>query len=231
MRDIDFVEGEIYHIFTRGVEKRTIFEDDFERYRFAALLFYLNDISGRPARVDRKIGENSVLTNLDNEPVVEILAWCLMPNHFHLLLKEITNGGISAFMHRLQVSHALYFNIKHKRSGPLFSGKFKAVHVSRDEQFTHVSRYIHLNPLELFDPMWKERGYVEDKLGAERFLREYKWSSLPEYLGIRDEFAPIVDRGPIMEYFDNNSEEYLKFITEWLEPSSNHIKELSFYDK
>ena len=234
MRDIDFVEGEIYHIFTRGVEKRTIFEDDFEKDRFTALLFYLNDISGRPARVDRKVGKNSVINNLDNDPddpVVGVLAWCLMPNHFHLLVKEITDGGISTFMHRLQVSHALYFNTKHKRSGPLFSGKFKAVHMSRDEQFTHVSRYIHLNPLGLFDPLWKERGYIEDKVGAEKFLRDYKWSSLPEYLGTREEFAPIIEKGPVIEHFDNNSEDYWKFISEWLEPSSNHLKELSFYDK
>ncbi|QQG46629.1 MAG: transposase [Candidatus Niyogibacteria bacterium] len=214
MRDIDFVEGEIYHIFTRGVEKRTIFEDDFDRRRFATILFYLNDASGKPARQM----QNSVptLTDSDKEPMVEILSWCFMPNHFHLLVKELKEGGISAFLHRLQVSHALYFNTKYKRSGPLFSGKFKAVHIGGDKHFTHVSRYIHLNPLELFDPMWKERGYVEDKVGAEKFLKEYKWSSLPDYLEQGTKFASLIDKSMVMEYFDNSVEDYWKFISEWI---------------
>ena len=138
-----------------------------------------------------------------------------MKNNFNLLVKELGESNISIFMHRLETSHALYFNTKYKRSGPLFSGRFKAVHVENDIQYTHTSRYIHLNTLKIFDPMWKERGYVEDKVGAEKFLRDYKWSSLPEYLETREEFAPIIEKGPVIECFDNNSEEYWKFLTDW----------------
>ena len=118
-------------------------------------------------------------------------------------------------MQRLLTSHAKYYNTVYERVGSLFGGRFKAVHVSSDEQYTHTSRYIHINSLELFDPQWKERGHVEDEAGAEQFLKNYRWSSLPEYLGIRDEFAPIIDKGPVMEHFDNSSDEYFKFLMNW----------------
>ena len=149
-------------------------------------------------------------------------AWSLMPTHPHLLLKQLKENGISIFIQRLLTSHAKYYNTVYGRVGALFGGRFKAVHIEDDVQHTHTSRYIHLNPPELFEPTWKERGYVEDKVGAEKFLKEYKWSSLPEYLGIRNEFAPIVDKKLIMECFDDNIEDYWKFITDWTKSGFVH---------
>ena len=183
-------------------------------------MLFFNDSDAGEVRLNRFLSNRVGYLVSDNaqnrDKYVEILAWCLMPNHFHLLVKVLKKGGLSIFMQKLQESHSKYFNEAYERKGVLFGGPFGAVHVSTDEQFTHVSRYIHLNPLEIFDISWKERVYVEDKLGAERFLKEYKWSSLPDYLGHETDFALIVDRGPVMEYFESKGEEYWKFLKEWI---------------
>lgn len=229
-RNISLTTGEIYHVFNRGVEKRNIFSRDIDYTRFLVVLALVNRESSRRLHLERifkKYGQHSELSKmLELEGVskgghlAEILAWCLMPNHFHLLLRQTKDDGISILFHRLQNSHSHYYNEVYKRTGALFGGPFKAVHVDMDQQFTHNSRYLHLNPLELFDPQWKERGYVEDKEGAIKFLKGYKWSSLAEYLGTRQKFAPLIDKTPVMEYFNNNSEEYWKFLMEWIESES-----------
>jgi len=102
------------------------------------------------------------------EQIVDIVSYCLMPNHFHFLLKQNEDNGIMNFIRKSTNSYAKYFNIKRKRKGPLFEGKFKAVRVESNEQLLHLTRYIHLNPLI---------GYVTDNLNI------YRWSSYPEYLG------------------------------------------------
>lgn len=231
------VNDEIYHVFTRGVDKRDIFNRDIDYLRFLLIMYLVNDVPLGQLHLGRLFENNSgqspALSSFskegdDREKLVEIMAWALMSNHPHLLLKQLKENGISIFMHRLLTSHAKYYNKVYDRVGSLFGGRFKAVHINKDEQFTHVSRYIHLNPLEFFDPTWKERGYVEDKVGAEKFLKEYRWSSLPDYLGYETDFAPIVDKGPIMDHFDNNSEDYWKFIMDWTKPGFVHQ---GMYDK
>ncbi|MBI4114442.1 MAG: transposase [Candidatus Niyogibacteria bacterium] len=139
-----------------------------------------------------------------------------MPNHFHMMMRQLQENGVSIFLQRLQMSHSKYFNKVYKRVGVLFGGRFKAVHIGDDEQFTHVSRYIHLNPLELFDPQWKGRGYVVDKEEAMKFLKAYTWSSMPDYLGNITQFSSLIDKKPIMEYFDNNPAQYLTFLQDWI---------------
>ena len=231
-RKIQLVEGEIYHIFTRGVEKRAIFSKDEDYQRFLLMMYLVNDASSGKLHIDRllqsKSGPSRTWTKLieeadERDKLVEIQAWSLMSTHPHLLLKQLQENGISIFMQRLLTSHAKYYNTVYGRVGALFGGRFKSVHITDDVQHAHTSRYIHINSLTLLDPMWKERGYIEDKLGAEKFLKEYRWSSLPEYLGIRDEFAPIIDKGPIMECFENKSEEYWKFITDWTKSDFVHL--------
>jgi len=105
---------------------------------------------------------------------VEIIAYCMMPNHFHLLLKQITNDGISQFMKNVCISYSKYFNVKNKRVGPLFQGQFKAVYIETTEQLLHVSRYIHLNPLV---------GFLSKNLD------DYLWSSFHEYMGTKKGFC------------------------------------------
>lgn len=99
--------------------------------------------------------------------IVAFNAYCLMPNHFHFLLKQERDGGISEFISKLINSYTKYFNTKYKRVGPLLQGQFKAVHIDSDEQLLHVNRYIHLNPSVAY---------------LVKMLRDYRWSSYPEYL-------------------------------------------------
>jgi len=144
MRKVRFGIGEFYHIYNCGVDKRSVFleTEDFERF--------LQSI--REFNSQRPIGslfENSFRdkTKLGNRvaKLVDIVGYCLNPNHFHLILKQRLDGGVSEFMHRLGSGYTQYFNIKHKRSGSLFQGKFKAIHVDSNEYLLHLSAYVNLN--------------------------------------------------------------------------------------
>ena len=161
-----FAPGEIYITFTRGVEKRDVFLDDVDRKRFLDLLVhYLPENQPRSFSVARKLKLELSPTS-EGKGLVDLLCYCLMSNHFHLLIKENVEHGISRYMHRLLTGYAKYFNTKRERSGSLFTNPFKAVLVDGDEQFTHVSRYIHRNPVEA--------DIVTD-------LSAYQWSSLSQY--------------------------------------------------
>ncbi len=166
-RYLDFAPGEIYHIFTRGVEKRKIFLYDADRVRFLSLLVHcLPQGPIQSFSVAQKLHKPTEITDA-GEGLVDILSYCLMNNHFHLLLKENIDRGISLYMHRVLTSYAMYFNRRSDRSGALFVRPFKAVLVDADEQFLHVTRYIHLNPFAAH--------LVKDPFA-------YQWSSLNEYI-------------------------------------------------
>lgn len=154
-RNVLFAEGEYYHVYNRGVEKRDIALDEKDRQRFIDGLRYFNAFepigsiyelnrslkSQRPARA--RTGKPRVTKN---KHLVDIVAYCLNPNHYHLLLRQNVKDGVSKFLQRLAGGYTMYFNERHKRSGALFQGKFKAVHIATNEQLLHVSAYINLNP-------------------------------------------------------------------------------------
>lgn len=166
-RQIPLVAGQVYHIFNRGVEKRIIFTDRRERIRFLESIKYYQQINPQIKFSQATPNERE---DTSDEKLVELLSYCLMPNHFHLLLKQLQENGISTFIRRLIDSYTRYFNTKNERVGPLFQGPFKAVRIESDEQLIHVTRYIHLNPLV---------GYlVKD-------LRNFEWSSYLDYIGAR----------------------------------------------
>ena len=143
-----------------------------------------------------------------------------MPNHFHLLLKQLKNNGISTLVANFQNSYTRYFNLKNKRVGPLFQGAFKAVRVETDEQFLHVSRYIHLNP------------YSSLVVKSLEELQRYPWSSLPEYLNPKKHKNKISFPKEILDFFDDNLHDYQKFIYNQAEYQKNleTIKHLIFDD-
>lgn len=166
-RYIDFAPGEIYHIFTRGVEKRKIFLHDTDRVRFTSLLLHCLPQGQIQSFATAKKLKQKIEITPSGKGLVDILCYCLMGNHIHLLLQENIEHGISIYMQRLLTSYAKYFNIKYERSGSLFVHPFKAVIVDEDEQFLHVTRYIHLNPF------------------AAHMIRDsfsYSWSSLSQYM-------------------------------------------------
>ncbi|MGH7141106.1 MAG: transposase [Minisyncoccia bacterium] len=111
---------------------------------------------------------------------MQVGAYCLMPNHFHLLLQEKATVGITTFMHKVATAYTMYFNIKRDRVGGLFLKPFRSRHVAEEYYFRHVAQYIHLNPVELFEPGWKE-GRVKHYEDVENQLKRYTYSSLPDY--------------------------------------------------
>lgn len=115
-----------------------------------------------------------------------------MPNHYHLLLRQEADHGIPRFMQKLGTAYTMYFNVKNKRVGPLFQGRYKAVHIGDEPYLLHLSRYIHINPLDLEYPKWKEKG-VGSPMKARKFLEAYPWSSYRDYLGYNT-YPDILDR-------------------------------------
>lgn len=172
---------------------------DYERfllclkyYRFQTPPVKLSKLLQMPQE-DRE----GILANLvsENHKIIELVAFCLMPNHFHLLLRQEMDQGISDFMQKITNSYTRYFNTKHKRVGPVFQGAFKAVHVETDGQLLHLSRYIHLNPLVSF--------IVRDQ----DFL-SYPWSSLNQYLEGDNNY---LDSQSILNNF-SDPQGYLEFV-------------------
>lgn len=197
-----FANDEIYHIFNRGVEKRPTFMDKRELdrgiktldfYRFANLPLKLSKFLVLPESERVKLTQEMYRKY---KKLVEIICYCLMPNHFHFLVKQIKKNGVSTFAANFTNSYTKYFNTKHERVGPLFQGLFKAVRVESDEQLIHVSRYMHLNPVSSF-------------LIKPKQLEDYPWSSYPEYLDISHN--KIADREIVLDMFASK-EAYKQFV-------------------
>ncbi len=170
------VNNEFYHLFNRGVNKQEIFtiKSDYKRAKIYLELYKYNyDKHLRYSKL-RVLPNDEIMrrfTAMKNSPrSVDIISYCLMPNHFHLLLRQNTDNGISRFLSNFQNSYARFYNTKYKRIGPLWQGAFKAVHIGSDRQLLHVSRYIHLNP------------YSSALVKGIETLLDYQWSSFPEYV-------------------------------------------------
>jgi putative transposase len=211
-RRIIFSEGEYYHVYNRGVEKRDIFLNQTDNERFLRLLFLAN--GDRPFKY-REI-QDLPLSKVDRgEPLVAIGAYCLMTNHFHVLVKEIREGGLSRFMEKLTTGYSKYFNKKYDRVGPLFQSRFKAEHVGRDEYLKYLYAYIHLNPIKFISPEWKERGILD--IGkAKKHLQSYRYSSYVDHSGIKRAEGLILLNKEFPEYFVEDHE-FEDFVKDWLE--------------
>lgn len=169
----DYEAGAYYHIYNRGVEKRTIFQDDKDYKTFLSFLkFYLTDpiLQGLSSQ-DKPISPSKQLRNYSND--ISLIAYCLMPNHFHLFLRQNDDYSMGNFMSSLSTKYVRYFNTRHKRVGHLFQDRYKAVKIENEYQWIHLSKYIHRNPIELLS--------CQD---CPRRLLEYKYSSYPNYLGL-----------------------------------------------
>jgi len=193
--------NEIYHAYNRGVEKRPIFVIRKDYLRFITLANYYR-FANCPIKFShfKQLSaeeRNNILARLDKESkkLVDIIAFCLMPNHVHFLLKQLIDNGISKFMAKITSAFSHYFNVRHERVGHLFQGNFGAVRIENDEQFMHVSRYIHLNPVTSY--LIK----IED-------IDDYDYSSFPEYIGRESGFCNTKE---ILSYF-KNQDDYKKFV-------------------
>lgn len=230
MRKTIFVNNHFYHIYNRGVDKRDIFTDENDYFRFTHYLYELNNLNsssnlGRNFQRQIEGGRTSFrdFSKRKRELLVNILCFCLMPNHIHLILEQIREGGISKFMQKLGTAHTMYFNSKNKRTGVLFQGPFKSLLIINDEYLIHLSRYIHLNPLELIDPQWKEKE-IENWQKINEFLERFRWSSFPDYMDKRN-FPSVTNREFIFRYFGERRK-YKKFVNEWLAKDLETLREL-----
>jgi putative transposase len=203
---IPLVNGEFYHVYNRGVAKRPTFlnKRDYEQtlltiiyYRFFNTPMKLSRL--KELSIDER--ENLLIKmEASSKPLIKIVSYVLMPNHFHFLLYQATDGGISKFLSTFANSYTKYFNTKYERVGPLFQGLFKSVRIEGDEQLLHVSRYIHLNPVISY--VIKESDLVS-----------YRWSSLPAFLKKESSF---VWTDPILENFSSPME-YKKFVLDQID--------------
>lgn len=220
MERIPFEAGAYYHIYNRGTEKRDIFLSDRDYRRFIHCLYVCNDT----LPVDKLRGDDQLAGNTPNsggstsaiekvEKLVDIVAYALMPNHFHLLICPKTDTSLSKFMQKVVTGYTMYFNQKHKRSGALLQGRFKSKEVANEQYLPILARYIHLNPIDLFryDSRKKRSLLATHK----DFLRNYRWSSYPDYIGVKN-FPSILSPGLFWEIFQD-MDEHKEFIFEALE--------------
>lgn len=212
-RNVDIAPDEFYHIYNRGTEKRDTFLDERDYERFLGLLYTCN--GSKP--VDLKLQGSTLYEFLEAERgdvLADVTAYVLMPNHFHLLMRSKKEGDVSKFMQKLATGYTMYFNTKYERTGALFQGRFKAKHVHTDEYLASVISYIHLNPVKLIDPLWKEQG-VSDKKKAEVFLSQYRWSSYRDFLEINRPEKVILQKDALPEYW-HGPKSFESFVTSWL---------------
>lgn len=183
-RKIKFAKNELYHLFSRGVEKRKIFLDTNDHERFLALMYILNQKDHFHVSNFLNRGQKNILDLYEQKrslPLVSILAYSLMPNHIHIVTQEITEGGISNFMQKLLTAYSMYFNKKYTRSGPLFVRPFRSEHIGDSSYFKYIFDYVHLNCLDLYSHRWKELKLKNLKV-ANKFLCDYRYSSYQDFL-------------------------------------------------
>ncbi len=209
------MQGEFYHVYNRGNSKQKIFHDTQDYYYFIDLLYVANtDQNLNLCNLKRSKGFNMYKIDRKNN-LVDIGAYCIMPNHFHILIKEKTdNKGITKFIQKLSTAYAMYYNIKYSRTGSLFEGKFKSEHVDNDVYLKYLFSYIHLNPIKLIDKDWKKEG-IKNKTNATVFLHTYQYSSYLDFLGKNRVQNKIINIKPFPNYFPN-SKYFIKEIFDWI---------------
>ena len=192
-RSVPLVNGEFYHTYNRGNDKRNIFTQAWDYKRFQKTFYYYQFLGPKPSFSKFSKSELNLFRPDQNQKIVDIICYCLMSNHFHFLLKQLRDNGISTFLSQISNSYTKYFNTKYNRVGGLLQGTFKSVLVESDEQLIHTSRYIHLNPVV--------SGLTKD-------LNSYQWSSNPEYFGGKGIICSLKE---ILDFF-SSSKKYQEFV-------------------
>ncbi len=144
MRKTQLAEGEYYHIFNRGVDKREIFSDQLDRQRFFRSMDEFNTLDPIGSIYENFFRDRKE-KNKSKKKLVGFVSYCLNPNHYHFILKQLTENGIEKFMHRLGIGYTKYFNKRHERTGVLFQGAFKSIHINSNAYLFHLSAYVNLN--------------------------------------------------------------------------------------
>lgn len=201
-RPVVLANGEIYHVFNRSIAKTDIFSQRVNLRSAMAIVDYYRFVQRlRLSKFKALTPElkNNYLDSIETDkPLVEIYAFALMPNHYHFLLKQVQDRGITTFISNFQNSFAKVFNLKNDRNGALFQNAFKAKRIGDDEQFMHVSRYIHLNPVTAFLIEFKD-------------LATYEWTSFPVYSGTKE--IPFINSTVLLKML-GSKDKYIKFVSD-----------------
>lgn len=187
MRKEIFAENEYYHVYNRRVDRTDLFLNDADRTRFVHTLYVANNFQRIPQGFNllQMTPRESLMPR---SPLVEVAAACLMPNHYHLVIRPLETHSVSTFFHKVGVSYTKYFNKQYSRSGRLFESTFRAKHIARDAYAMYLTKYIHFNPTALYQD--DSRGGTREELIAK--LEQYPWSTFSDYLGGKSRFALLV---------------------------------------
>jgi len=220
-----------YHIYNRGTESRVIFQNQYDHERFLALIYICNNIE--PVRIENIVRSQpeqgltllkEVLKIERNKPLIDVCSYCLMPNHFHFILKEREDGGISKFMQKIMTAYTMYFNKRYERNGSLFQGSFKANLVDTDNYLKYLISYVHLNPIKLIEQNWKEER-IQNMKRAEKFLDNYKYSSYLDFCGTDRLEGLLINKNGLPNYFEN-SHGFQSAVTEWLDYNNKNLSKV-----
>ena len=219
----EYLKNGVYHVYNRGINKQNIFLNDHD---YSTFLFYLKLYLDDPEKLkDLDPQKRHYLSRKSFYGKVELLCYCLMSNHFHLILKQKGEKDISEFMRCVTLNYSMCFNDKRKRVGPLFQGKYKAVLVKNDEYLLHLSRYIHLNP-------FAKVPNLGGNLGGKNKVADYTYSSCVNYLGKKK--SSWLQPKLILDYFEENKDKditinkssYKKFMKDYSDESKEILKDL-----
>jgi putative transposase len=218
-RKNQFVNGEVYHIILRAIDDNLIFKDIDDYYRGIFSIYEFNNAGPvnvtrrREQRKQEKLGLRPL--PFDRNLIVEIFSFCFMPNHIHLLLRQIKDGGLLKFMVKLGSGYGRYFNQKYQRKGYVFQNRFKDIRIEDDNQLLTVFNYIHANPISLIEPNFKEQGIKNhSEKEIENFLEQYKWSSYIDYSGEIN--FPTVTQRQFMDEMTSGSRESRRILCDWI---------------
>jgi putative transposase len=220
---------DLYHALNRGVDKRSIFLDDQDRARFVHDMYEFNDTKRAISTFRHSSKNNShVMDDVVRRPyrkreqIVDIHGWCLMGNHYHLLLSQRIDGGIPLFLKKLNGGYAKYFNERYERSGALFQGKTKKIHIDSDSYLLHILNYIHFNPLDTnrSTSEWRSLKVTSPEI-AFTTLNNYRWSSYFDYIGKRN-FPSIITTSFFSALF---KEQYKSYSEKYILDIDSSIKE------
>jgi len=234
-RKTQFVNGDIVHTVIRAIDNNLLFKDKNDRYRGVFGIYEFNNsnpVDIRERRIERALFKQAKSSKgppfgcsegrafgaaIEEEDkrdrLVDIFGFCLMPNHLHLLLRQLQEGGIVKFMSKIGTGLGSYFNKKYERKGHVFQNRFVSVPILDDDHLRIIFVYIHTNPIALIYPKWKELG-IKDPQKAIKFIENYKWSSYPDCLGKKN-FPSVIERDFMIEAM-GGVEGMREVVADWL---------------